>query len=228
MPKLTLIRGGKDILAELAHRFASRHGSGERDVQASSAAFHGNEKARIGAFLHIVWDASGFAAEQEHVSIRKGEFGIGRGGLGGKQHQPATFAEPPLLEARKVDVPGEGGHFEIIHSGAPEIAVGEVETGGLDDVDADAQTGGHTQNCSSIPGNIGLVERDSDRSSQFYALLICGLTVTVFGRDKVQRLNLSADLWSCEPNASIEPSLSIRTSGGSHDEYAQLAPSQWP
>jgi hypothetical protein len=228
MPKLTLIRGGKDILAELADRFAGRHGGRESDVQASAAALHGNEKPRIGAFLHIVWDAGRFAAEKEHISVRKGEFGVGHSGFGGKQDQPASFAEPPFLEARKVDVSGEGGHFEIMHSGTPEIAVGEVETGWLDNVDADAETGGHTQNRSGIPGNIGLVERDSDGSSQFYALLICGLTVTVFGRDRVQRLNLSADLWSCEPNAAIEPSLSIRTNGGSHDEYAPLAPSHWP
>ena len=56
---------------------------------------------------------------------------------------------------------GEGRHFEIVHAGAPEVAVGDVEAGGLDDVDGDAEAGGHAQDSAGVAGDVGLVERDA-------------------------------------------------------------------
>ena len=51
--------------------------------------------------------------------------------------------------------------FEIVHSGAAERAVGQVEACRLDHVDGKAQTGGQAQDRSGIAGNIRLVEGNS-------------------------------------------------------------------
>ena len=42
------------------------------------------------------------------------------------------------------------------------VAVGEVEAGRLDDVDGEAEAGGHAQDGAGVAGDIGLVERDAE------------------------------------------------------------------
>ena len=58
-------------------------------------------------------------------------------------------------------MPGERRHFEIVHAGAPEIAVGEIEAGRLDDVDGDPHAGGEAQDRAGVAGDVWLVERDA-------------------------------------------------------------------
>ena len=101
------------------------------------------------------------------------EIGIGQGGLGRHQHQAAAFVLPPVLEAVEIDVPGQGRHFEIIHAGAFERPVGNVEAGGLDQVDGEAEAGGHAQDRAGVAGDIRLVERDAQFFIHF-EFLICG------------------------------------------------------
>ena len=53
-------------------------------------------------------------------------------------------------------------HLQIIHAGAFQGAVGEVEAGRLDDMDDRAETGGKAQDRASISRYIRLIERDFD------------------------------------------------------------------
>ena len=126
--------GETERLADLPYRFAGGHGGGECDVEAAATAFHWNQKARVGVVVDVVRHAGEFAAEKQYVTVSVDEIRVRHRGLCRKQYEPAAFAEPPLLEAVEVDVAGEGRHFEIVHAGAPEVAVGDVEAGGLDDV----------------------------------------------------------------------------------------------
>jgi hypothetical protein len=151
-------------LAELTHRLAGGHGSGERDIEAAAAALHRNEKPRVRPVVDMVRHAGRFTAEEKYVPIRIGEIRVGQSGPGREEEQPASLASPPLLEAVEVDMPGKRRHFEIVHAGTPEIAVGEVEAGGLDDVDGDAEAGGHAQDGAGVAGDVGLVERDAEGS----------------------------------------------------------------
>ena len=41
------------------------------------------------------------------------------------------------------------------------VAVGQVEAGRLDDVDGEAEAGGHAQDRAGVAGDVGLVERDA-------------------------------------------------------------------
>lgn len=164
---------------DLAKRFAGHHRRGKRDVQAAAAASHRDDEAGVGSVVNAVRHAGRFATEQQDVAIGEIEFRVGQGGFGRKQHQPAAIAASPLLEAREVEVPGKLRHFEVIHAGAPEIAVGTVKAGRLDDVDAEAEAGRHAQDGAGIAGDVRLVERDADASGQFHASLICGYPATV-------------------------------------------------
>lgn len=149
-------------LAELAHDLAGRHGDGQREVEAAAAAGHRNCDTRIRQIVNMIRDACGFAAEQEYIAAGIGEVGVGVFCLGREQHKPALLDLPPVVEAVEVDVPGERGHLQIIHAGAPEVAVGEVEAGGLDDINGDAKARCHAQNRAGIAGDVGLVEGDAE------------------------------------------------------------------
>ncbi len=149
-------------LAELPRGFAGGHGDGQRNVETAAATLHRDQKPRVGPVVDMVRHAGRFTAEEKHVPIRIGEVRVGQGGFGREEHKPAALAAPPLLEAVEVDMPGERRHFEIVHAGPPEVAVGEVETGRLDDVDGDAEAGGEPQDGSRVAGNVGLVEGDAE------------------------------------------------------------------
>ena len=106
---------------------------------------------------------------QDEVAVLEVEFGIGQGGFGRKKHQPAALRAPPFLEAREVEMAGERRHFEIVHAGAPQSAVREVEAGRLDDVDGQSQAGRHAQDRAGVAGDVGLVERDAERGRPGHA-----------------------------------------------------------
>jgi hypothetical protein len=145
-------------LAELPRGFAGGHGDGQRDIETAAATLHRDQKPRVGPVVDMVRHAGRFTAEEKYIPIRIGEIRIGQGSPGREKQQPAALSEPPLLEAVEIDVPCQGRHFEIVHAGPPEVAVGEVETGRLDDVDGDAEAGGEPQDGSRVAGNVGLVE----------------------------------------------------------------------
>lgn len=149
-------------LAELAHRLAGGHGSRKRDVEAAAAAAHRDQEARVGPLVDMVRHAGRFTAEEKYVPIRISEVSVGQGGAGREQDKPPSLREPPLLEAVEVDMAGKRRHFEIVHAGAPQVAVGEVEAGGFDDVDADAEAGGEAQDGAGVAGDVGLVEGDAE------------------------------------------------------------------
>ena len=93
---------------------------------------------------------------------------VGQRRLGREQNEPPAFAAPPVLEAREVEVAGERRHFEIVHAGPLQRAVGQVEAGRLDDVDGDAEASGHAQDRAGVAGDVGLVEGDAQ--VQFHGL----------------------------------------------------------
>src|SRR5687768_7264118 len=151
-----------EVSTKLAHGLAGGHGRGKRDVEAAAAALHRDEQPRVGPVLNTVRHAGRFTAEEKYVPIRIGEVRVGQGGFGREEEQPASLALPPILEAVEVDMPGQGRHFEIVHAGTPEVAVGDVETGGLDDVDGDTEAGGHAQDGAGVAGDIRLVKGDAE------------------------------------------------------------------
>ena len=51
-------------------------------------------------------------------------------------------------------------HFEIVHAGTFQGAVGEVEAGGLDDMHRRAETRGQPQDRAGIARHVRLVESD--------------------------------------------------------------------
>lgn len=159
---LTTLVGEARNLAQLARRLAGSHGGGEREVEAAAAARHGDQKAGIGPLVNMVRHAGRFAAEKKYIPIRIGKIRVGGRSRRREQKQAAAPARPPLLEAVEVHVPGKRRHFEVVHAGAPEVAVGEVEAGGLDDVDGDAEAGGQAQDGAGVAGDVGLVERDAE------------------------------------------------------------------
>ena len=198
-------------LADLPHHFSNGHGGGKRDVEAAAAASHRDEKPRVRRVLDMVWHAGRFTAEEKYIPIRIDEVGVGQGGSGREEEQPASLASPPLLEAVEVDMPVQGRHFEIIHAGAPEIAVGEVEAGGLDDVDCEAEAGGHAQDGAGIAGDVGLVKRDAEGSHETDRDQSCR-TATLVRRATTAGLSG----WFSLRNAAIAAPLSTRTSGGGY------------
>ncbi len=106
-------------------------------------------------------NARRLAAEQQNIGRREGEIRVWQRGSGGKQHQAAALAAAPGVESLKIDMALECCPFEIVHSGAPQITVGEIESGWLDNVDRYGQTRSHAQNRPGIAGNVGLVKRNA-------------------------------------------------------------------
>ena len=190
-------------LAELAQRFPGHHRGGKRDVETATSAFHWNDEPGVGVVVDLIWDAGGFAAEEQDIAVGELELRVGQGRSGREQHKPAAFAPPPLLEAREVDVPGKLRHFEIVHAGAPEIAVGNIEAGGLDDVDGYTEAGGHAQYGAGVAGDVRLVERDADALAQYLASLNCCRMATVRWDLQKKRFTAVAILRECGYRAGI-------------------------
>jgi hypothetical protein len=174
---------------DLPQRFANGHGRRQRDIEATAATLHRDQQPCIGTVADMVRDARRFTTEEQNVAIDIVEIAIGQGGVGRKQQQPALLVQAPFLEAVEVDMPGKGRHFEIVHAGALQVAVGEVEAGRLDDVDGDAEASGHAQDGAGISGNIGLVERDADVGLQVHHLPICGRRATAAAERRKSRLS---------------------------------------
>lgn len=209
-------------LAELAHGFAGGHGGGEGDVEAATATAHRDQKPRVGPVVDMARHAGRFTAEEKYVAIRIGEIRVGQGGSRREEDEPAALGSPPLLEAIEVDMPGQGRHFEIVHAGPPEVAVGEVEAGRLDDVDREAEAGGHAQDGASVAGDVWLVERDADGGQAADRDQSC-TTATLVRRAAGAGLSQ----WLSQGNAAIAAALSTRTSGGGygiHDDRTSPPP----
>src|SRR5208282_3353940 len=58
-------------------------------------------------------------------------------------------------------VPRNRDGVEVVHPGAAEGAVGDGETGRLDDIGLDAEAGAEAQNRSGVLRNVGLIEGDT-------------------------------------------------------------------
>jgi hypothetical protein len=170
--------GAFKILAELPDGFAGNHGDGQRDVDAARARLHRDRQPRIRRLMNRIRHASGLAAEQQDVAPGKGKTSVGTRGFGGEQHQPAGFALAPILEGVPVDMPGQGSHFEVVHSGSLEGFVGEREAGRFDNIDAKAEAGGEAQDCPGVAGDIRLVEGDAETVVHFRVFLISGRSAT--------------------------------------------------
>ena len=164
------------FLAKLPDRLANRHRRGESDIEAAATARHRDQQFFICSVADMVRHARRFAAEQQDVALGEGEFRVRERRLGRKQNGPPALAAAPVLEAREVEVAGERRHFEIVHAGPLERAIGQVEAGGLDDVDGDTEASSHAQDRSCVAGDIGLVEGDAQ--VQLHGLLNSGASAT--------------------------------------------------
>jgi len=153
--------------ADLSDRFTGCHASGEGDIEATAAARHWDQQARIRRVVDMLRDACRFAAKEQDIVSSEFEAGVGPLGPGRKQQKPSSFRAPPVLEAREVEVAGEGRHFEIIHPSASQRPVGKVEAGRLDDVHCEPEARGEPQDRAGIAGDIRLIEGDAQTDAQF-------------------------------------------------------------
>src|SRR5690606_37297484 len=119
--------------------FASGHCRRQCKVETARAGAHGNEQSRIGCRVHSVRYTRRFATEEKNIPLAKFAVRIGLGSARRHEEEPAALAAAVRVEAVPGNVTGEGGHFQIVHAGALEGAVGHVEPGGLDDVDTEAK-----------------------------------------------------------------------------------------
>ena len=170
---------GRELrLADLPQRFADSHRRAERDVQAPASALHRDQKPGLGKIMDMIGNASRFATEQKDITVHEAEIRVGKGATSREKDQSPVFAAPPSVEGLEVNMPGERGHLQIVHARAPEVAIGEIEAGRLDDIDGDAEAGGHAEDRAGVAGNVGLIERDADAGSHCHVLLICGSCAT--------------------------------------------------
>ncbi|MNS94189.1 hypothetical protein D3C72_1284000 [compost metagenome] len=88
--------------------------------------------------MHMVRYACTFTAEKQDIIRAVSDVSIGQGGLGGGENEPAAGGCPPLLETVPADMARERRRCNIIHARPFQIAVGNIETGRLDDVHAEA------------------------------------------------------------------------------------------
>jgi len=176
--EIKAVRDGDEELAELPDGFAGDHGDGQRDVDAACARLHRDRQPRIRHLMDRIWYPSRLSAEQQDVAGGEVEARVGGRGFGGEQHQPALARLAPVLEGVPVDMPGQSGHFEIVHAGALERFVGEREACRLDNVDAKTEAGGEAQDCPGVAGNVRLVEGDAETVVHFRVFLISGRSAT--------------------------------------------------
>jgi hypothetical protein len=86
-----------------------------------------------------VGHARAFAPKQDQVVRGKSEFGIGDGAVCGEQDQPTSALRPPGGEILPRSVSREADEREVVHAGAPERPVREIEPCRLDDVRLDVE-----------------------------------------------------------------------------------------
>ncbi|CCV15861.1 hypothetical protein MESS4_830081 [Mesorhizobium sp. STM 4661] len=172
--KDAVIADGVRILSELPDRFAGHHGDGKRDIDTARAGLHRDRQSRVSRLVDRIRHACGFAAEQQYVAGGEGEIGVGGRGFGRQQHQPPRFASAPVFEGVPVDMPGKPRHFEIVHAGPFQRAVGEWEARRFDDIDAKPEASGEAQDCSGIAGDVRLVEGDAETVVHFRVFLVHG------------------------------------------------------
>jgi hypothetical protein len=73
---------------------------------------------------------------------------------------------------------GEGCGGDVVHAGAFQVAVGDVEAGRLDDIDGKAEAGGKAQDRAGVARNIRLIERYSEVChDRCHLVCFCGNTV---------------------------------------------------
>lgn len=163
------------LASNLPDGLADPHGDGQRQVEAAAAARHPDGQPRVGAVVDEIGHAGGLAAEQQDVAVAEPEIEIGTLRFGGEKHGPATFRAPPLLEMREIDMARQPRRFDIVHAGAAQRPVRNVEAGGFYDVHRDTETGAEPEDGAGVPGDVGLVERDAQVAWHVVALLVsCG------------------------------------------------------
>ena len=155
------VREGEEVrqlLAELAERFARDHGDRERDIDAARASPHRNGQSRIRRLVDFFRHTGGFAAEQKNVAGGEGKVGIGGRGFGGEQHDPSLRLR---LESAPARMPGHVGGSGIIHPRPLQRLVAPGKAAGLDNVHGRAQARAKAQDRADIPGLIGLIEGEA-------------------------------------------------------------------
>ena len=145
-------------LTHLPKGFPGNHAHTHREVQAPSRN-HRDDEAGGGAGVHRVRHARRFAPEQQNVVGAEGEAGVGFGRTGRQQQQAAIASLSPRIEGGEIDMPGERGEFKVIHAGAAQVPVRQVETGRLDDVHGQTKTGGGAQDRPGVARYVRLIER---------------------------------------------------------------------
>ena len=106
--------------------------------------------------------AGALAAHEGQVVGVEGEIGVGEGGLGGRQHQPAAGFRLPCHKSVPGQVADEADLLQIVHARPSERAVGQVEPGRLDHMDVHPQAGAQSEQRAGVLRNVGLVEHESD------------------------------------------------------------------
>jgi hypothetical protein len=149
---------------ELTHRFAERQGRGDAHIERSHRGPDRNADARIGVIMHILRHASRFASHHDDVIGTEDKIPQRNLGLGRQQHQPFAVGAAPLRKGAPGNVPFDRDMIEIVHARAPEVAIGDRESGRLDDRRRHAQTCTGAQHRASILGDVGLVKRETERS----------------------------------------------------------------
>ena len=64
-------------------------------------------------------------------------------------------------------MPDDGDLIEVVHSGAAEMAVGDRESGRLDNMGLDAQAGAQAQNRPGVLRDVRLEKDDAHRTAAF-------------------------------------------------------------
>jgi hypothetical protein len=164
--------------SELPQRLASSHCDGQSQVEAAAAALHRNDETDVRRIMHAPRHASRFAAEKQDVILAEGKIRVGQGGLGREKDQASTFGAAPAIERRKLHMPAQDGDFQIIHAGAFQRTIGEIEARRLDDIDGKAQAGAKAKDRAGVARYVRLIKRDSDSRRQLITPSNCGRAAT--------------------------------------------------
>ena len=137
-------------------------------MTAATATLSERNPGRIGTMTRAStasWTSSGTPddsrADHQDVVRTEDEVEMASGGAGGEQHEAATLGAAGVVEGAPAGVTHQGGGVEVVHPGAAQVPVGDGESGGLDQIDGEAETGGGAQQSAGILRNVGLIEGEA-------------------------------------------------------------------
>ncbi|EKB43303.1 hypothetical protein B857_03903 [Solibacillus isronensis B3W22] len=144
-----------------------RNGGGVGQVQRPAGLEHrqSHQRRDVLILLHLVGQAHGFGAEEQHIAglvSHLGVQGFSFGGegedAGGGQSRPCRF---------EVRVHGDHGQVVVVQTGAAQFGVFEVEAQRLDQMQLRTGHRGQTDGVAGIAGNFRSVKKDSEHGDQF-------------------------------------------------------------